>query len=160
MNNVETIKALSIRQPWGYLIANPELLAQCGIPAKNVENRDWYTPVRGAILLHAGKLVDERMFINWKIRSDYFVQKFGERGARLVELMPQGRLDYPVGAIVGTAKLIDVVQRAPHNPWFVGRYGFVLSQAREIRPVAYRGQLGFFDVPVSAISDLGIRGGK
>jgi len=38
--------ALSIRQPWAYLIIHA---------GKDVENREWPTRVRGNILIHAGK---------------------------------------------------------------------------------------------------------
>lgn len=39
------MKALSVRAPWWWAILH----------GKPVENRDWYTNVRGRVLLHAGK---------------------------------------------------------------------------------------------------------
>ena len=48
------MKALTICQPYAHLIA---------IGEKRVENRTWYTPYRGPLLIHAGKsrawLVDD-----------------------------------------------------------------------------------------------------
>ncbi|MDD5394961.1 MAG: ASCH domain-containing protein [Thiothrix sp.] len=44
------MKALSIQQPWAWAILNA---------GKDIENRDWYTPVRGRILIHAGKKIDK-----------------------------------------------------------------------------------------------------
>ena len=41
--------ALSIQQPWAWLIVNGH---------KGVENRDWDTRQRGDILIHAGKKFD------------------------------------------------------------------------------------------------------
>lgn len=38
--------ALSIRQPWAWLIING---------GKDIENRDWPTKFRSRILVHAGK---------------------------------------------------------------------------------------------------------
>ena len=40
------MKALSIRQPWAWLILNA---------GKDIENRSWYTSVRGRVLIHASK---------------------------------------------------------------------------------------------------------
>lgn len=43
------IPALSIRQPWAWLIVNNH---------KPVENRSWPTSFRGRFLVHAGKTRD------------------------------------------------------------------------------------------------------
>ena len=43
---VETMKAISIKQPWAWLIISGY---------KTVENRKWYTAHRGDILIHASK---------------------------------------------------------------------------------------------------------
>ncbi|MCG0445699.1 ASCH domain-containing protein [Pseudomonas aeruginosa] len=40
------MKALSIRQPWAWLVANGH---------KDIENRDWATSFRGRFLIHAAK---------------------------------------------------------------------------------------------------------
>ena len=44
------MKALSIMQPWAWLIANGH---------KDIENRSWPTRYRGPVLIHAGKREDE-----------------------------------------------------------------------------------------------------
>ena len=43
------MKAISIRQPWAWLIVHGY---------KDVENRTWATKYRGPILIHAGKTLD------------------------------------------------------------------------------------------------------
>jgi hypothetical protein len=43
------MKALSIRQPWAYLIITGD---------KDIENRTWATAYRGPVLIHAGKTMD------------------------------------------------------------------------------------------------------
>ncbi|HHY88739.1 MAG TPA: ASCH domain-containing protein, partial [Chloroflexi bacterium] len=43
------MKALSVRQPWAWLIAQGY---------KTVENRTWATNYRGPLLIHAGKKPD------------------------------------------------------------------------------------------------------
>jgi hypothetical protein len=44
------MKALSIQQPWAWLIVNGY---------KDIENRSWFTKGRGKFLLHAGKKLDK-----------------------------------------------------------------------------------------------------
>jgi hypothetical protein len=44
------MKAISIRQPWAFLILNH---------GKDIENRKWKTSFRGRVLIHASKTIDE-----------------------------------------------------------------------------------------------------
>ena len=44
------MKALSIRQPWAWLIVHGH---------KDIENRTWTTSFRGRLLVHAGKSFDK-----------------------------------------------------------------------------------------------------
>jgi hypothetical protein len=37
------------------------------------------------------------------------------------------------------------------SPWFFGRYGFVLHNARALPFTPWRGELGFFNVPDSTL---------
>lgn len=118
--------ALSVRQPWAWLIIHG---------GKDVENRDWSTRVRGRVLIHAAKgcTIDE--------------YRDGEAFAFDVNLgirvPPLTTLDR--GGIVGSVEIVDCVVSSP-SPWFQGKYGFVLRDPRPLpfRPV--RGQLGFFPV--------------
>ncbi len=43
------MKALSIMQPWAWLIVNGH---------KDIENRNWPTRFRGPVYIHAGKKID------------------------------------------------------------------------------------------------------
>src|SRR5437016_10859136 len=47
----ETMKALSVRQPWAWLIVNGH---------KDIENRSWQTKFRGKLLIHAGQRFDPK----------------------------------------------------------------------------------------------------
>jgi len=49
------MKALSVRQPWAWLIAH-------GL--KPVENREWETHYRGPVLIHASKTFSEEDFLD------------------------------------------------------------------------------------------------
>jgi Protein of unknown function (DUF4031) len=151
VESTDILKCISIQQPFGWLITNPEVLVECGLPIKDIENREWSTSYRGRLLIHTGRDVDEDLFTRGKLDRSYWVHKFGEAGARLHAQMPQHRNDYPLGAIVGEAILQEVVT-ASKNVWFRGRYGFVLREARAFStPIPYPGALKIFDVPSSVI---------
>lgn len=117
------MKALSIQQPWAWLIVNGY---------KDIENRSWPTNVRGEKLIHAGKKVDAEGY-------EWVRETFPE-----IPLPPIDALER--GGIVGRARLVDCVT-AMVSRWFFGPYGFVFKDAQPLpfRPV--RGMLGFFDVP-------------
>lgn len=123
--SADKILALSIRQPWAWLILNA---------GKDIENRDWPTRYRGPILIHVGKGMT---------RDEYESGADAAWHVRQMELPPFEKLER--GGIVGEAALVDCVTESS-SPWFAGKYGFVL---RDVRPVPfrpYRGALGFFEV--------------
>jgi hypothetical protein len=128
--------ALSIRQPWAWLIVNG---------FKDIENRDWPTKFRGRVLVHAGKALTV---------ADYeaamlFVELF--HGPQLVHQVPD-MAELTRGALVGSVDVVDCVQYSP-SLWFTGSgeadgaYGFVLANAKVMQPIPWKGQLGFFNVP-------------
>jgi hypothetical protein len=114
------MKALSIRQPWAWLIAN-------GL--KDIENRTWGTNFRGTFLLHAGKSFDYEGY-------EWVISEMG------VALPPPSQFE--LGGIVGQAEIIDCVTSFD-SPWFSGPYGFVLRNARPRRFTPISGKLGFFN---------------
>lgn len=117
------MKALSIRQPWAWLIVNG---------FKDVENRNWPTKLRGDILIHAGKTIDPEGYA------------FVERAFPEIQLPKLSELE--TGGIVGRARLVDCVERSD-SPWFFGNYGFVLEGAGPLPFRPCRGLLYFFEVP-------------
>lgn len=111
--------ALSIRQPWAYLIA-------AGI--KDIENRDWPTKVRGPFAIHAAKAVPTEDEIA-DIENEFDV------------VIPREKLQY--GGIIGVAEIVDCVEQSD-SPWFFGEYGFVVDSARFVPFRPLKGKLGFF----------------
>ena len=115
------MKALSIRQPWAYLIVK-------GI--KDVENRTWHTDFRGRIYVHAGKVPDTH--------SPVFVDDEG---------IPIEILDSYYGAIIGEVDIVDCVWNHKSKWRAVGQWQFVLANpVVYTQPIPCRGQLGFFSV--------------
>lgn len=146
-----TIKCLSVRQPWAWLLTHPAALLRGGIEPKYIENREWTTRYRGPLLIHAGSRGDPDWFKEDRTLDRDALGRFGAAGERLWAVMPHMQQEYGTKAIVGVAELVDVVQQSA-SPWFVGSYGLVLQHARPIEPVVnYPGQLKVFDVPLSVV---------
>lgn len=127
------MKTLSIQQPWAQLIVE-------GL--KDIENRSWYTQVRGEILVHAGKRFDVEGFMwllnNWHRHS--FPGAVGDFCDRWKSET------FPMGGIVGRTTIVDCV-RQHASPWKnVGTWGFVLTNSAPLPLRQWRGQLGFFEV--------------
>lgn len=119
------MKALSIMQPWAWLIVNGH---------KSIENRNWRCHYRGPILIHAGKKVD-----TWA-RADLWKRHHPVIGGPIGFEAPE---TYDRGGIVGEAEIVDCVERSD-DPWFVGRFGIVLRNARPLPFRPCKGALGFF----------------
>jgi hypothetical protein len=124
------MKALSILQPWAWLIVNGH---------KDIENRSWSTTFRGDILVHAGKRWGREQ------REDL---------AYVREAFPHIALPeaFDLGGIVGAVSIVDCVSTSS-SPWFNGPFGFALKNGRTApRFVPWKGQLGFFYVPSHALT--------
>lgn len=123
------MKALSINQPWAWLIVNGY---------KGVENRSWDTNYRGEFLIHAGKKFDDDCYL------------FLENENFDIDLPSIAELQ--MGGIVGKARLINSVHlrdkylvTAKDKPWFFGDYGFMLDSAEPLPFKPCKGALGFFE---------------
>lgn len=115
------MKALSIQQPWSWLIVHGH---------KSIENRSWSSTYRGPLLIHAGKRLDTEG-LAWVRRH-----------------FPRLELPrtYDFGGIVGSVHMIGCVS-TDASPWFFGPFGFVFTTPTPLPFRALRGQLGFFEVP-------------
>jgi len=119
------MKALSIRQPWAWLIVNGY---------KDIENRTWPTQFRGRVMIHAGQAVDGQVLALWRVDS-------------VLNTVPMPSISHlTTGAIIGEVYITGCVTEST-SPWFCGPYGFVIAnpQAYEV-PIPYKGKLGFFEV--------------
>lgn len=119
--------ALSIRQPWAWLILNA---------GKDIENRDWPTDRRGRFLIHASKGMTQDEYISGALTLRDIRQD--------IELPPFEKLQR--GGIVGSVELVNCVSDN-QSPWFFGDFGFVLRDPQPLAFAPFKGRLGFFDVP-------------
>jgi len=121
---VSPMLALSIRQPWAWLILHG---------GKDVENRTWATRFRGRFLIHAAKGCTRREFEE----ACAFARLAGFVG-EIPDLA-----DLPRGGIVGSVLLSGCANHSA-SPWFVGPLCFNLEDPEPVAFLPCRGSLGFF----------------
>jgi len=121
------MKALSIRQPWAWLILHG---------GKDIENRDWATRFRGRVLIHASKGMTKGE------HEDAYDTAMAANPAILFPTFEALQR----GGIIGSVEIIDCIAES-ESPWFFGKHGFVLRDPQPLPFTPWKGQLGFFDVP-------------
>lgn len=119
--DLETQKALTIKQPWAWLIVNGY---------KDVENRSRRTHHRGHLLIHAG--LDKSEFND--DMADYIKHKYDVDIPDALEF----------GGIVGVADVVDCSDTHASR-WFVnGNFAWVLGNPRRLAFRPCKGALGLF----------------
>jgi hypothetical protein len=130
--------ALSVRQPWAWLLVN-------GI--KDVENRSWRTNFRGNLYIHASMNLDMAAFkrISLWAKPEIMVKMIEN------EIINDDMLVR--GALIGAVDLTDVKYRSAdeneslYSPWSEpGQYQFVMKNPVAFeKPVPCKGSLKIFD---------------
>lgn len=128
------MKALSIRQPWAWLIINA---------GKDIENRRWWTLYRGRVWIHAAKGITAREYDEAKYSVAMIDPKI---------VIPEFNV-LEKGGIIGEAEITGCVTESA-SPWFFGHYGFMLAHAMALPFTPCRGSLGFFDPPTDVVAKL------
>lgn len=153
------MKALSIRQPWAHFVVHG-LHVHLAPPAqKDIENRRWNTAFRGEFLIHAAKGMTRQEYDD---ACDFAADELsvGRSLDALAGVFPQP-LSLPRGAIIGRARLVDVIPPCStcdgshervgcrHRRWHMPeQFGFVLEDVRAFtKPIPWVGALGFFNTP-------------
>lgn len=116
--------ALSVRQPWAWLIVNGH---------KDIENREWATRQVQRVFIHTGTRMTRPEYDACRL----FCAKFDKQ-----HLVPNFHA-LMLGGIVGAVDIVGCVTKS-ESPWFVGAYGFQLANAQELPFRACKGSLGFF----------------
>jgi ASCH domain len=119
-SNLEDLPAITVRQPWAWLIVN-------GV--KDVECRSRPIRYRGLLLIHAGLSVDGfEQNVNW-VSKRYRISVPNELER---------------GGIVGVVEVIDCVE-SHKSKWFEkGSFGWVLANPRRLKFRPCKGALSFF----------------
>lgn len=119
------MKALSIRQPWAWLIIHG---------GKDIENRSWPTNYRGRFLVHAGKGMTREEYAD----GYSFALECGVTDLPRFDELQRG-------GVVGSVELVDCVDSSD-SPWYMGQKAFVLRNPQHLPFTPMRGQLSFFEV--------------
>lgn len=133
--DLHELPALSIRQPWAWLVAG-------GV--KDYENRAWSAAnpgrkFRGRFLIHAaqGCTRDEYDSAAFTARASF---RHGH-GAE-IEIPPL--MVMPRGCVIGAATVTGWCDEAPYdNPWAFTS-GLIIEGAEMFAPIMCKGALGFF----------------
>jgi len=130
------MKALTIKQPWLYLIASGQ---------KTIETRTWRTAYRGELLLASSKTFDagyrscipNGLALVWKNEARIFGQALCI--VTLVDCRPMTEAD----------------EMAACCRIYPGAYSWVLENVRCIEPFPVRGLPGLFEIPNSLVEAEG-----
>ena len=118
------LKALSIKQPWAWLIVNG---------FKPLENRDNLKNFIGTFLVHSGKKFD----FNWRYKVHPDTAKF------IDYILEKEKPLYHYGGIIGSAFISGFVEESK-SPWFSGKYGLKVSSPKPLPFTTCKGKLSFF----------------
>lgn len=136
-------KAISIRQPWLWLITRPDVFGDEARRAlyrdnliKDVENRVREMGIASDVWLHASKTpADKYDTLRMEIQT-----KFGIRVPSFDEL--------PSGGIVGRAMFEPPVYEHASR-WFTGPVAYPIFSAQPVEFIKCNGALGFFSLPAA-----------
>lgn len=132
-------RALTLWQPWAWLVANGH---------KDIENRPTgfsFKSFRGEFWIHAGLQHDT----NSAARAMCWTM-----GITIPTLTGPDNF----GAIIGRATITGIIPPCGENcahPWhFPAQWGFMVADARPVKPVRCRGFQGFWGVPAEVLAEL------
>ena len=124
----QPIPALSIRQPWAWLIINGY---------KDIENRNNLKNFTGDFLIHTG-LYKNRYWYN------EMVLQSAELSLKVLEIIRNvPNKDFKWGGIIGHATITGYVEKSD-SPWFVGKYGLLIKDPKPLPFTPCKGKLSFF----------------
>ena len=135
------MKALTLTQPWATLVA---------IGAKRIETRNWSTPYRGRLAIHAAKGFPK------DARALCLKEPFKRV---LMAASIESLADLPLGAVLATVQLVDCVptgqvrSRLSSEEYAFGdysteRWAWLLDDIQPLDiPEHARGSLGLWDWP-------------
>lgn len=133
--------ALSVRQPWAWLIVHG---------GKDVENRTWATKVRGRVMIHASLGLTVYEYAHCAV----FARRNGVQ-------IPAFRNLYR-GGIIGSVEIVNCLDLGSSmivSKWFEGPYGFELRSPEPVEFIPCRGALGFWKWPSNAPGEAPRTGG-
>jgi hypothetical protein len=138
------VKAISLYAPWVVAIVHHD---------KDIENRDWRTNFRGRILLHASREKSRAHTLREVSAVMSVLHRIHPRQpdeeALTLDTLTQLSIGF-AGNIVAAITITGCATKSI-SPWWVGPYGFELSQPQLLpKPVPCKGQRHIWTVPSDA----------
>ena len=135
----QTMKAITLWQPWAQL---------CVLGEKLVETRGYKTNVRGRVAIHAAKSDHSGILLHIPMKELAFFQQAGVCG------IPGP----PLGAVVGTVEIVDcrplaklagtkydTPKERAFGDWSEGRWGWIMQNPVLFKkPIPAKGAQGFW----------------
>jgi hypothetical protein len=160
------VKALSLQEPYAWLIVQRAYEDESSRPIKDVENRRWPLPktfgVPQRIYVHASlsmydvslqEIKDQMKVTQWLRQRDALHSMYslwGTYKSRREELKKFRYFGHIIGEvdITGCRFRFGEENDNLYSPWAIrGQYGFSLANPLLYsEPIPYKGQLGFFEV--------------
>jgi len=119
----EPLKALSIKQPWAWLIMNGY---------KDIENRNNLKNFTGEFLIHAS-LKPHKFDLTNPTTSENLA----------INHILHENIDPMYGGIIGYATITGFVEKSD-SPWFIGKYGLLIRDPKPLPFTPCKGKLSFF----------------
>jgi hypothetical protein len=141
----ESIKALSVKQPWAGLII-------AGI--KTVENRSWLTHYSGRLAIVSTQKADRAAMEEMKkelgtLPADCYINGSILGTVELTALIWLG------GDGVAETDMLTQPGRAVYDWWDTDSTGWILERPRRLaRPIPYKGRLGLYSIPMVLLGDM------
>lgn len=127
----ETVKCLTIRQPWAWLIVNGH---------KNIENRSWSTNYRGPLVIQSSKGIGS---IRELSETCNWVEH--ETGIALPG-------DFSLGTVEGIVTLSDVITTGTGFYADPGSFHWVLTNPKILTPSDIKGKLGIWNLSLKELT--------
>ena len=135
------MKAISIREPWLFLILRPDIIgdearreAYANGEIKDVENRTRLIRFSGEVLLHASKSPADD-YRNLQLHY------WNEKGIRIPDFK-----ELQTGGIRARA-MFELPVDESESEWFTGPFAYPIFSVEPVRFTPLKGALGFFNLP-------------
>lgn len=133
------MRAISIRQPWAWAIiyAGKDVENRTESAAKRMRNG-----VGERILIHASRSI--------------MLEDFGA-AAEILRRLSLGSCpdfeDFQCGGVIGTAVIAEIIDPAVghKSPWYTGRSGLILTDAKPCYYIGMKGQLGIYGTDITRV---------
>lgn len=126
--------ALSLWQPWAWAMFDQYCM-------KDIENRPMRTAFRGRIAIHVSQKTPRDDYNRGKDKIERFISA-GVIDSRC-QVPYYSEIEH--GCIIGVVTITDCVEKSG-SKWFVGPFGYPVTDATPVKPIPAKGSQGFWNI--------------